>query len=61
MAAAILATIDDPRPPEVTTRAAAFGIEPAVSAYLKVLSGGRGVRPLAPDVVIESATPAPGL
>jgi glycosyltransferase involved in cell wall biosynthesis len=61
MAAAILATIDDPRPPEVTTRAAAFGIEPAVSAYLKVLSGGRGVRPLAADVVIESATPAPGL
>jgi glycosyltransferase involved in cell wall biosynthesis len=38
MTAGILAALDDLNPPEVAARAAAFGIEPAVSAYLKVLS-----------------------
>ena len=37
-AAAIEATLDDPAPPAVAERAAAFGVEAALSAYLNVLS-----------------------
>jgi glycosyltransferase involved in cell wall biosynthesis len=45
MAAGIAAALDDPAPPDVAARAAAFSVEAAVSAYLKVLS----VRPDQPQ------------
>jgi glycosyltransferase involved in cell wall biosynthesis len=40
MAAGIAAALDDPDPPDVAARAAAFSVEAAVTAYLKVLSVG---------------------
>jgi glycosyltransferase involved in cell wall biosynthesis len=40
LANAIDATLDDPAPPAVAERAAAFGVEAAVAAYLEVLSLG---------------------